>query len=110
LALVPPLAALVPPAVCIEKTVYSPFAAPALRELLRQRDADSLVITGAETDVCVLAAIMGAVDRGYRVVVATDAICSSSDMMHEALMNLYRQRFSEQIEVADSDTILSCWL
>jgi nicotinamidase-related amidase len=110
LELVPPLAALVPPATVIDKGVYSPFAAPELIELLRRRGADSLVVTGAETDVCVLAAVMDAVDHGYRVVLATDAICSASDQTHDALLSLYRRRFSEQIEAADSETILSCWL
>jgi nicotinamidase-related amidase len=110
LELVPPLAALVPPAACIDKNVYSPFAAPELPSLLRRRGADSLVITGAETDVCVLAAVMDAIDHGYRVVLATDAICSSSDETHDALLSLYRRRFSEQIEAVDSDAILSGWL
>ena len=109
LDLVPPLAALAPPAACIDKGVYSPFAAPELRELLRRRHIDSLVISGAETDVCVLAAVMDAIDLGYRVVLASDAICSSSDETHDALLSLYRRRFSEQIETADSETILSCW-
>ena len=110
LELVPPLAALVPPAVCIDKGVYSPFAAPEFLDLLRRRNIDSLVISGAETDVCVLAAVMDAIDHGYRVVLATDAICSSSDETHDALLGLYQRRFSEQIEAAHSDTILSCWL
>jgi nicotinamidase-related amidase len=110
LELVPPLAALVPPAAVIDKGVYSPFAAPELIELLRRRGADSLVVSGAETDVCVLAAVMDAVDLGYRVVLATDALCSASDQTHDALLSLYRARFSEQIEAADSETILSCWL
>ncbi len=57
---------------------------------LRGRGADSLVITGAETDVCVLAAVLDAVDLGYRVVLATDARCSSSDETHDALLTLYR--------------------
>jgi nicotinamidase-related amidase len=109
LELVPPLAAMVPPAMTIDKPVYSPFATPRLLGLLQHRGADSLVITGAETDVCVLAAVMDAVDHGFRVVLAADAICGSSDRTHEALMTLYSQRFSEQIEVADSETIMSCW-
>ena len=109
LELVPPLAALVPPAAAIDKGVYSPFAAPALLALLRRRHIDSLVISGAETDVCVLAAVMAAIDHGYRVVLATDAICGSSDETHDALLRLYQRRFSEQIETADSATILSCW-
>ena len=76
--LVPDLASLAPPAEVIDKQVYSPFLRPQLPELLRRRQIDSLIITGAETDVCVLAAVLDAVDLGYRVVLATDALCSSA--------------------------------
>jgi nicotinamidase-related amidase len=103
--LVPPLAALAPPAEVIDKRVYSPFSEPELSDLLRRRRSDSLVITGAETDVCVLTAI----DLGYRVGLVTDALCSSSDATHDALLTLYRDRFSQQIETASSETILGCW-
>lgn len=78
-------------------------------DLLRRRRIDSLIITGAETDVCVLAAVLNAVDLGYRVVLATDALCSSSDETHDALLTLYRGRFSQQIETADAATILAAW-
>ena len=77
--------------------------------LLRRRRIQALVITGAETDVCVLAAVMDAVDLGFRVVLATDALCSASDETHDALMKLYRSRFNEQIETADSAAILDAW-
>jgi nicotinamidase-related amidase len=107
--LVPELARLVPPAVVIDKHVYSPFLERGLLRLLRERRTDALVITGAETDVCVLAAVLGAIDFGYRVVLATDALCSSSDATHDALLGLYRRRFGEQIETADSQTILASW-
>jgi len=109
LELVPPLRRLVPPAAMVDKHFYSPFAEPALERLLRERGADALVITGAETDLCVLAAVLDAVDRGYRVVLAADAVCSSSDQTHDALMTLYHSRFSEQIETAESDAILAAW-
>jgi nicotinamidase-related amidase len=109
LELVPPLNRLVPPAVVIDKRVYSPFAEPDLPQLLRERQVDTLVITGAETDVCVLGAVVDAVDRGYRVVLAEDAICSSSDETHDALMTLYRNRFSQQIETAKAEAILEAW-
>jgi nicotinamidase-related amidase len=107
--LVPPLATLAPPAEVIDKRVYSPFSEPQLSDLLRRRRVDSLLITGAETDVCVLAAVLDAVDLGYRVVLATDALCSSSDATHDALLALYRNRFSQQIETASSEAILACW-
>lgn len=41
---------------------------------------------------------------------AVDALCRSSDRTHDVLMTLYRERLSEQIEVADAETILACWL
>lgn len=110
LHLVEPLAELVPPAVVIDKAVYSAFSQPSLLQLLRERGIDSLVITGAETDVCVLATVMDAVDLGYRVVLPTDALCSSSDRTHDALMTLYHERYGQQIETADSETVLECWL
>ena len=107
--LVSELAKLVPPARVIDKHCYSPFTEPGLLKLLKQREVDSLVITGAETDVCVLAAVLGAVDHGFRVVLATDALCSASDRTHDALLALYHQRFSQQIEAAEADQILADW-
>jgi nicotinamidase-related amidase len=109
LELMPPLAALCPPATVIDKTRYSGFAEPQLSAHLRQRQADALIVSGSETDVCVLATVLDTVDRGYRVIVARDAVCSSSDEGHDMLMRLYHTRFTEQIETADVETILSRW-
>jgi nicotinamidase-related amidase len=110
LELVPALARHAPPAQIIDKRFYSPFVEHALPRCLRARRADAVVITGAETDVCVLAAVLGAVDFGYRVVIAEDAICSSADATHDALLSLYQQRFAEQIEIASTETILRNWV
>ena len=79
-----------------------------LRELGRLK-ADALVISGGETDVCVLAAVMDAVDAGYRVVLAADALCSVSDESHDAMLRHFRSRFSQQIEVASTEEILDGW-
>lgn len=107
--LVPPLAALVPPATILDKRHYSPFAEPRLHARLQKQGTDTLVLTGSETDVCVLATIMDAVDLGYRVVIARDAVCSVSDETHDALLALYHDRFGQQIEAADVATVLSAW-
>jgi nicotinamidase-related amidase len=109
LELLPALARLVPPAVVIDKTRYSAFAEPRLLSHLRRRGADALVVTGSETDVCVMATIMSAVDLGFRIILVRDAVCSSSDEGHDALLKVYRRRYSEQIETADAETILSRW-
>jgi nicotinamidase-related amidase len=82
---------------------------PGLPALPRERRTKAVVVTGAETDVCVLAAVLAAVDPGLRVVLAIDAICSSSDTTHDALLTLYRQGFSGQIEAAGAETILADW-
>ncbi|MBP0492374.1 cysteine hydrolase family protein [Pararoseomonas indoligenes] len=107
--LLPGLARFVPPATVIDKTAYSPWLQPELETLLRKRGTDTLVITGAETDVCVLAAVLGAVDRGYRVVIPTDALCSSSDRTHDALLTLYRERYGQQVEAVATETLLEAW-
>jgi nicotinamidase-related amidase len=60
LELLPPLVALCPPATVINKTRYSAFAEPELLSRLQAREADGLIVTGSETDVCVLATVLAA--------------------------------------------------
>lgn len=107
--LVPELAAFVPPAQVLDKRVYSPWVDPTLQSLLQEREVDTLVVTGSESDVCVMATVLGAVDRGYRVLVATDAICSSADETHDASLQLYSGRYGQQVEIATTDEILAHW-
>jgi nicotinamidase-related amidase len=56
-----------------------------------------------------LASVLAAVDLGYRIIVARDAVCSSSDETHDALIKLYTDRFDRQIELAEADEIISAW-
>ncbi|GGC62458.1 cysteine hydrolase [Siccirubricoccus deserti] len=107
--LVAPLARLTPPAEVFDKGTYSAWQDGTLHSRLRARGIDTLVVSGAETDVCVLATVLGAVDLGYRVVIPTDAICSSSDRTHDALMTLYSERFGQQVETAKAEDILGVW-
>jgi nicotinamidase-related amidase len=109
LELLPPLARLCPPATVIDKSRYSAFTGSKLLAHLQARKADGLILTGSETDVCVLATALGAVDLGYRVILVRDAVCSSSDAGHDALMQMYHRRYTEQIEVTDGATVLARW-
>jgi nicotinamidase-related amidase len=90
----------------VDKHTYSPWTTPVLARLLADRGVDTLVISGAETEVCVLATVLGAIDRGYRVVLATDAVCSSADATHDAMLEIYHSRFGMQVETAQIDEIL----
>lgn len=107
--LMPSLARFVPPAKILDKHVYSPWTEGQLDAMLNGSGIDTLTITGGETDVCVLATVLGAIDRGFRVVLVTDAMCSSVDQTHDALMQLYRSRFSEQVETATMQDVLDTW-
>lgn len=109
LELVEPLRTLVPPAHLCDKAVYSAFGHPKLAPWLERQGADTLILSGGETDVCVLATVMSALDLGFHVVLATDALCSVNDATHDALLLLYRARFSQQIKTATTEEILQAW-
>ncbi len=109
LELVAPLDRFVPPARTFDKSVYSAFAGGGLHALLHAKEIDTLIVTGAETDVCVLSTVLSAVDIGYRIIVVKDALCSSSDLSHDALLGLYATRFDLQIELATAEEVLECW-
>ena len=109
LNLMPELERFAPPAGVLDKRVYSAFADGRLHSELRGRGCDTLIVSGSETDVCVLASVLAAVDHGYRVILAADAVCSSSDESHDALLGLFRRRFDIPIEVADTDSIIDQW-
>ena len=55
--LVSDLAQFVPPAQIFDKPVYSPWTGSDLHLRLRERSVDTIIITGGETEVCVLATI-----------------------------------------------------
>lgn len=107
--LMPELERFAPPAWVIDKPVYSAFAGRRLAALLAERRADTLIVSGAETDVCVLSTVLGAIDLGYFVVVVRDAVCSSSDEGHDALITMFECRLGQQLATADTETILASW-
>jgi nicotinamidase-related amidase len=103
--LMPELARYVPPAETLDKPVYSPWWSPELLGRLRARDCDTLVVTGGETDMCVLATVLGAVDLGYRTVLVTDAVCSASDEAHDAMLELFGKRYRHHVETAAAEEV-----
>jgi nicotinamidase-related amidase len=109
LELVEPLRRLVPPAQLCDKAVHSAFSNASLRPWLYWHHAKTLIITGGETDVCVLATVMAAMDNGFKVALVADALCSVSDVTHEALMTLYGQRFQHHIAMITTEEVLSIW-
>jgi nicotinamidase-related amidase len=76
---------------------------------LHKKRIHTPVITGAETDLCVLATLLGAIDRRYRVILVQDAICSTSNATHDATLALCRQRLSQQLELVSTRELIDGW-
>ena len=77
--LVPDLARFVPPARTFDKHVYSPWIGTDLHQQLRSSGFDTVIITGGETDVCVLATLLG------------DRLGLSSHPSHRCIVQLGRR-------------------
>lgn len=105
--IVPELARFRPPGQVFDKTTYSPWIGSGLDLMLRRDAVETLVVTGGETDVCVLATALGGIDLGYRVIVLSDAVCSGADETHDASLTLLGDRFSVQLDLLTTEEFLS---
>ncbi|MGQ0485046.1 MAG: cysteine hydrolase [Hyphomicrobiales bacterium] len=107
--LLPVLKPFVPPARVVDKYAHSAFEAASFKPTLDALLADTLVLTGVETDVCVLATAMTAIDRGLRTILVGDALASSSRQGHESAMTAIYPHFDQQVETIDTATLLEEW-
>jgi nicotinamidase-related amidase len=107
--LVEPLAGMALPGEIYDKTVYSAFSNVGFEASLSRRQATTLVLTGVETDVCVLATAFDAVDRGLHVVVVADAVTSWSPAGHRAALEAIYPRLDQQIEITTAKDVLVLW-
>lgn len=107
--IVPALSGFIPPARVVDKYTHSAFEAPEFQQALDSLDADTLIFTGVETDVCVLATVLTAVDRGFRVILVSDAITSSDLKSHSAAMASIYPRYDMQVETVTAQQLLEAW-
>ena len=70
----------------IAKTGFSVFAEPAFRTELQSRRRRTLIVAGIEAHVCVYQSITDALERGFRVVAAADAVTSRRPADAEAAL------------------------
>lgn len=109
LDLIEPLATLVPPARVCDKTGHSAFNSGDFMRLAEDSGAGTLVLSGVETDVCVLATALDAIDHGYGVIIAADAVTSSDENAHDATLTHVYPRFSQQLRVMQTRAIIDEW-
>ena len=90
-----------------DKTTYDAFASGSFRSSIERAKPSALIFSGIETDVCVLATVLTAVDLGFRTIIAEDAVTSSDLDSHNACFEFLFPRYSQQIEIATVAEILS---
>lgn len=73
-----------------DKTRYSSFAGTPLDLLLRERQVDTLALTGVVTDICVLHTAISAYNLGYNIEVHQDAVATFTPGGQEWALNHFK--------------------
>ncbi|MFD6160958.1 cysteine hydrolase [Nocardia sp. NPDC060256] len=89
-----PALAPVGPEFVITKSRVSAFGATDLDRILRSREITTLVLVGVATSGVVLATLLDAFDRDYRVVVLRDCTADADKQIHHALTERIFPRYS----------------
>jgi nicotinamidase-related amidase len=82
-ATVPEVLAEAPGLQPLDKTSFGCFGDETLRTRIQSLGRKQLVICGVETHICVAQTVLGAIDAGYQVHVATDAVGARSTSNHD---------------------------
>lgn len=90
----------------IEKFRYSSFVGTRLSHWLRGRGIKTVVITGASTNVCVMATAMDAMELDFYPVIVEDAVASWNMALHEAALDTFRARYGL---TAVSQDVIDMW-
>lgn len=109
LDLVAPLDRYAPPARVCDKGTHSAFGSGGFPKLVGEAGVGALVLSGVETDVCVLATALDAIDRGLAVVLASDAVAGSVQGSHAAVLEWLYPRFEQQLVLARVEDVLRAW-
>lgn len=79
--------------VVYNKKRYDAFVATELDQVLRARGVDALLLTGVNTNSCVLATTIGANSRDYVAIVVEDCVDTMDRSLHDSALRLIRQAF-----------------
>jgi ureidoacrylate peracid hydrolase len=93
----------------IRKRWYDAFAGSDLDGVLRARDVRCLVVAGTMTDICVLATVVGAFNREYRVTVVEDAVSTLWPDIQRATLDIIGRAFGRVVSSKSVIDTLSSW-
>jgi nicotinamidase-related amidase len=92
-----------------DKSTFSAFGNAKLVDALNAAGIDTLILSGVETDVCVWATALDAVDAGFFVVLAKDALTSGTLEAHHALLDVIAPHFAPQVTVMNHAELEAAW-
>lgn len=93
----------------IRKHWYDAFNGTPLDGALRARGVTSLVVTGTLTDICVLATVVGAFDREYKLTVVEDAVATLWPEIQQATLDIFRRAFARVVSAKQVADEIALW-
>ena len=93
----------------VRKRWYDGFAGTPLDGALRARGATSLVVTGTMTDICVLATVIGAFSREYRVSVVEDGVSTLWPPIQRAALDIVGRAYGRVVSSREIADTISTW-
>ena len=93
----------------VRKHWYDAFAGTPLDGALRARGVTSLVVTGTMTDICVLATVIGAFNREYRITVVEDGVATLWPEIQRATLDIIGRAFGRVTTSAEVLKTLATW-
>jgi len=93
----------------VTKHYYDGFSATPLDHALRARGVTHLVLTGTMTDICVLATVVGSMNREYRMTVVEDATATLSPEIQHAALDVIRRAYARVLTVKQVAAEMAGW-
>ena len=98
-----------PGELAVQKHWYDAFAGTPLDGALRARGVRSLVVTGTMTDICVLATVVGAFNREYRVTVVEDGVATLWLEIQHATLDIVRRAYGRVVPAKAVVDEIAAW-
>ena len=93
----------------IRKRWYDAFAGTPLDGALRARGVDTLVVTGTMTDICVLATVVGAFNREFRITVVEDAVTTLWPEIQQATLDIIGRAYGRVASAKEIVDVVAAW-
>ena len=87
----------------LEKHAYDFLSNTVLRKLLKEKQIDTVILSGINTDVCIDTTLRSAFTLGYNILIPEDIVASMNREAHKHLLKIFHHFFGA---VVKSDDIL----